>query len=306
MNRRCSFCAAALVLLVAALSAIPSAALPLGLRLTQQAAIAANSGPTARDYVQDGLVAMWDGIENAGWGVHDPNATNWVDLVNGRFARIDWSRRWWEAATPCRIGDLISYTDAGTNYTAQLMWKDNCLYGERYPQRTNTTDGKMQLFVSVGYNPVPYAECENATIEVVSNGYMPATVSQGTYRYYTALGWFGHYWGNLYDGLRGSYITTNPKLRFNYLDGRIVNQTQVWWGTNQTLTCYVDGVKSHDATCSRYASVETSDLKLLTTGGERPWHQATYCTRFYNRALTAEEIAHNYEIDKARFGSGNE
>ena len=39
--------------------------------------------PTARDYVQDGLVAMWDGIENAGWGVHDENATTWKDLIGG-------------------------------------------------------------------------------------------------------------------------------------------------------------------------------------------------------------------------------
>ena len=37
--------------------------------------------PTARDYVQDGLVAMWDGIENAGWGKHSNAAP--VDLVNG-------------------------------------------------------------------------------------------------------------------------------------------------------------------------------------------------------------------------------
>ena len=37
--------------------------------------------PTAKDYVQNGLVAMWDGIENAGWGVHNPNATVWKDLV---------------------------------------------------------------------------------------------------------------------------------------------------------------------------------------------------------------------------------
>ena len=36
---------------------------------------------TAKDYVQDGLIAMWDGIENAGWGVHDPNATVWKDLA---------------------------------------------------------------------------------------------------------------------------------------------------------------------------------------------------------------------------------
>ena len=39
--------------------------------------------PTARDYVQDGLIAMWDGIENAGWGVHDSSATTWKDLVGG-------------------------------------------------------------------------------------------------------------------------------------------------------------------------------------------------------------------------------
>lgn len=44
----------------------------------------AKSEYTAKDYVQDGLIAMWDGIENAGWGVHDPNATVWKDLV-GQF-----------------------------------------------------------------------------------------------------------------------------------------------------------------------------------------------------------------------------
>lgn len=37
--------------------------------------------PTAKSYVQDGLIAMWDGIENAGWGVHDASATTWKDLV---------------------------------------------------------------------------------------------------------------------------------------------------------------------------------------------------------------------------------
>ena len=37
--------------------------------------------PTARDYVQDGLIAIWDGIENAGWGLHDPNATEWKQLM---------------------------------------------------------------------------------------------------------------------------------------------------------------------------------------------------------------------------------
>lgn len=41
------------------------------------------AAPTAKSYVQDGLIAMWDGIENAGWGVHDPTATSrWIDLNN--------------------------------------------------------------------------------------------------------------------------------------------------------------------------------------------------------------------------------
>ena len=37
--------------------------------------------PTAKDYVQYGLLAIWDGIENAGWGLHDPNATEWKQLM---------------------------------------------------------------------------------------------------------------------------------------------------------------------------------------------------------------------------------
>lgn len=41
--------------------------------------------PTAHDYVQGGLVAMWDGIENAGFGVHDPNATTWKDLTGSGY-----------------------------------------------------------------------------------------------------------------------------------------------------------------------------------------------------------------------------
>jgi len=40
---------------------------------------------TVSDYVQDGLVAVWDGIENAGWGVHDRQATEWRELINGTY-----------------------------------------------------------------------------------------------------------------------------------------------------------------------------------------------------------------------------
>lgn len=48
-------------------------------------AILAGGGLSAKSYVQDGLIAMWDGIENAGWGVHDANATEWVDLSGNGY-----------------------------------------------------------------------------------------------------------------------------------------------------------------------------------------------------------------------------
>ena len=36
---------------------------------------------TSASYVQDGLIAQWDGIDNAGTGVHNPGAKIWKDLA---------------------------------------------------------------------------------------------------------------------------------------------------------------------------------------------------------------------------------
>lgn len=41
--------------------------------------------PWTNPYVTDGLIAMWDGEWNAGIAKHDPNATTWIDLVNGHI-----------------------------------------------------------------------------------------------------------------------------------------------------------------------------------------------------------------------------
>ena len=35
----------------------------------------------SRSYVRRGLVAQYDGIDNAGFGVHDGSAATWVDLT---------------------------------------------------------------------------------------------------------------------------------------------------------------------------------------------------------------------------------
>ena len=37
--------------------------------------------PTASDYIQDGLVIQYDGIENVGFGEHNSEAKKWIDLT---------------------------------------------------------------------------------------------------------------------------------------------------------------------------------------------------------------------------------
>ena len=44
------------------------------------------AGTLSKGYVTDGLVVHWDAIDNAGTGVHDPNATTWKNLGTGGSA----------------------------------------------------------------------------------------------------------------------------------------------------------------------------------------------------------------------------
>ena len=45
----------------------------------------ARAAVDAHSYVQKGLVACYDGIDNAGTGTHDATATTWADLSGNGF-----------------------------------------------------------------------------------------------------------------------------------------------------------------------------------------------------------------------------
>ena len=74
--------------------------------------------------------------------------------------------------------------------------------------------------------------------------------------------------------------------------------------TATTSACYVDGVSLQ----STSHSVDQWNNQLYTGIGGRHWQNHSwravgdyYCVRFYNRELTAAEIAKNHAIDKRRF-----
>lgn len=66
------------------------------------------------------------------------------------------------------------------------------------------------------------------------------------------------------------------------------------------LMQYIDGEYKTSATPIISGSV--SSRSLFKIGGGRLFTGEVKNIRIYSRALTAEEIAHNYKIDKARFG----
>lgn len=49
---------------------------------------------SANSYLLNGAVGMWNGIENAGWGVHDPNATVWKDLIGNNDQSVSGGSGW--------------------------------------------------------------------------------------------------------------------------------------------------------------------------------------------------------------------
>ena len=55
--------------------------LPVFLVAASAALTTHGEGVNAFSYIQKGLVACYDGVENAGAGVHDANAATWVDLT---------------------------------------------------------------------------------------------------------------------------------------------------------------------------------------------------------------------------------
>lgn len=68
--------------------------------------------PTARDYVQDGLICHYDGLENQGYGVFVPSGKTWVDLtgITGNAVDIYYGR------------STFSWDDAG-GYTGYMGFK---------------------------------------------------------------------------------------------------------------------------------------------------------------------------------------
>lgn len=222
---------------------------------------------TARGYVRKGLVSMWDGIENAGWGVHDPNATVWKDLIGNADMTL-------------------------ANNGATYSWAANAL---RVSQETTTalnlvgyTDGNSALNALLN-------AASGFTVEVVAQKMSSFTSSQDR--------WIDsnndHPFMIQSDRTNGSIgcLTGNNT---NILTKRSINTTKAFHvALTQDLSggkvAYFNG-QPYDSNDTAYA-VDFTSIILSNRGGEK----LRYCMRIYSCVLSASEIAANYAADVARF-----
>ena len=223
--------------------------------------------PTARDYVQDGLIAMWDGIENAGWGVHDPNATVWKDLTGNHVLSYEFTPSFTDNAFELPGINKVAHCESN-------LWRDAV--------------NSNQCTVEICFKG--YSFGGNNSIIALSVG-----IASNTER-----AWWQ--WGNVAFGYRLSSASTWSKdtllprgetddvsLSFPLAD-MYMNGTRVVTGSPGTLN-----IQSKTLVIGRIGSYTSRINGFVTMRAD------IHSIRIYNKVLTAEEIAHNYKIDKERF-----
>ena len=243
--------------------------------------------PTAKDYVQNGLVAMWDGIENTGWGTHDGSAATWKDLVGGFDAVKVGSPTWSDnagntngtnntfLATIPTQSTFINAAKSGF-VTTEICLSTSATWGSRCPFSIEDSSGTssayrfVQIFMQASktYLPAPYNLNGTAFIGTGPvfddpSGTISCSFGSNGARIYATPSRNGLL-GTEGSTTIGQYATFNPAT----LDQIGVNN----W--------YVRIGRTHNNSMSA----------------------AYHCVRLYSRALTVSEIAANYAIDKARFG----
>lgn len=243
---------------------------PLGLHMAMRKA----SG-WVNPYITDGLVAMWDGEWNAGGGKHDANATEWANLVDSNNNL----RYKYSADTP--------------------IWGDNCVIGDGV-NRTLTADNPV-----LGLNAM--------SVEVVlgkstASGNSWAVMARD--RASSDFGWWQ------YATSTSSCTMTFSSAYFTAAAvedaGTLSYCAEFFPGEERTTgNTFANGALLKNLT---FRNQSTNNMVLgigqpeITMGGALPWNVncpfkgTLYNVRLYSRALTAEEVAHNYAIDQERFG----
>ncbi|MBR0505940.1 MAG: hypothetical protein IJJ84_11095, partial [Kiritimatiellae bacterium] len=224
---------------------------------------------TSASYVQDGLVAQWDGIDNVGTGVHDPNATVWKDLAGHNDLTIvadrgsEWRRgiAFYMNTRAAGLAAAYGAEPATTYKTIEILFKETSWWS-----RILFWSGSQSRYVA----------------------FDPRDSSPFKWVYF--------------DGVGGAKRTPYVKARTHEPNAVVA----VYDDNNAVTQIYCDGAPRVNATNSNNWNPGDNRVTLgwrsvNTAGANYGWEGEVYSIRLYGRALTPEEIARNHAIDVKRF-----
>lgn len=245
---------------------------------------------SSSDYVQDGLLAMWDGLENAGRGVHDAGSSVWVDLcgneasfpvVSSGLAFGDFG-----VEVPYSYGGgcviqvseglyntFLHSGEAGNSATFEWCWS----FVKKTPTSSGSEDKVFFGISSVG-TEIPWCTFQwrsNSSSSGFSGG--PASAWNGSWIDFPDI---------------GSYHTVSTSKKGDFLDRYIA----------------IDGV-DHGAvhldsvSTARNTSRNAYILPNISSGWSSKFEGVIHCIRCYSHALDEMELRRNWRVDRARYGS---
>ena len=240
------------------------------------------------DYSQAGLVWNYDGIYNAGIGVHDSNATTWKNLGSGANADLHWNGKtttghWTDdgyvfAGGPRFKGDASFYL---RNFTLQTL-----VDADASAQTAGSTYGSIFCGMYQYFNLYLITESYNGSAagalcwRAQSDGrYMYFKTPGHHYDYATAIQDFDNRTAKIFPGVD---VPTTPAEN----DYNPANEKQ--------------------RTCFQFDSVITGSdtgYGLGQRGNEATWGMVGTLKnfRYYDRVLTEEEIIRNRNADAVRY-----
>lgn len=224
--------------------------------------------PTARDYVQDGLIAMWDGID------HGNDPLIWRDLSgNGYDATQRVANAGWSWGNNAYIGTANNGHGFRTPIAIANALREHI-------------DGHT---IEIVYLP------SNSSRQTIFGQYKVAEHKNGGLNIEYSphqLGWFRVYYSSSPD-----FNTPAWKITQSRLTCAVVCD-------ENDLRLYENGV--HTSTAAKPGVGTIGYSKPFIIGGENERSNMSivgelFCVRVYSRALTEEELKHHVKIDNERF-----
>ena len=229
----------------------------------------AKAGGWINPYITDGLASMFDSVWNVGGGLSDRTSDRWFDVVSPAYIKFE---------------NFKHHDDA------KIEWTDNAV--------------EITYMNGVGHGMTPVLDAfyniGSATIEFVArnNG-------NNNNRNYIFRSWSNHDYG-IYEIYVGSHNVSNNTKMINppkSLTSKLASFSFVCDGSDTLFyrNGEYKGVESHDTFFQPTISDEFVAIGNRYMHGDFTFLGAISSIRIYSKPLSAEEIAHNYAIDKARF-----